>query len=147
MKGSKWESDLCVMLNDLGYSYFRVMAQYQEQPCDVVITGRDGVAFLPIYVECKSTKHDKLALSRNKRLREQYLAFERMVQGRGFYAVRFGDGTIDCYLPPFRSLTLHKTEGTDPSIALYLLTSTPHNNPLYVPQERTMMQEPEDRTL
>jgi hypothetical protein len=147
------------MLKDLGYMYVRVMAQYQEQPCDVVITGRytdgtlDGIpvkrleAFQPIYVECKSTKHDRIALSRNKRLREQYLTFFTLCEGRGFYAVRFGDGTVSFMCPPFKSLTLRRANGAHDLGFLEAWTPRSPNNPLYVPQERTEMQEPEDRTL
>jgi Holliday junction resolvase len=150
-----WEAQFCNMLKDLGYTYVRVMSQYQAQPCDVVVTGGPSGAFSPIYVECKSTKHDRIALSRNKRLREQYLAFFTLCEGRGFYAVRYGSGEIRYYYPPFPSLTLREISG-DPDLehTISAFAPRPPNNPLYVPQQVDLgkgviggMREPEDPSL
>jgi len=147
MKGSKWETEFCKMLKDLGYMYVHAKSAYEAQTCDVVITGRSGEAFLPIYVECKSTKHDRIALSRNKRLREQYLAFRDMCGGRGFYAVQYGDGGVRFYVPPFGSLTLRESDLSGIlGVEGVIEHLRPHNNPPICPPV-SEMREPEDREL
>ena len=136
------------------------MTQYEPQICDVVITAGPTGPLNPIYVECKSTSHDRIALSRNKRLREQYLAFKTLTLGasgsnvgRGFYAVRFGDGSCCYVVPPFPSLTIRQDPtqrgnhtGELPATLEALVRLAPNNNPLYVPRE-TEMHEPKDVTL
>lgn len=162
MKGSKWEKDFCKLLTDLGYSYVRPMTQFEPQICDVVITAGPTGPLNPIYVECKSTKHDRIALSRNKRLREQYLAFKALCckasgrddLGRGMYAVLFGNGKYSLgeyslFVPPFPTLTLRHRDGSRSELKPVLealVRLAPHNNPLYVPREPEM-REPKDVTL